>query len=150
VSRYPEPRAVVVTLADLRRTTVLERARACAIAGVGETELARLVDSVIRHEGSPEDIARGSTVFYALALQLEIRLDRSWTWEQAQTWDVKLDLSAADPVADAEAKASVDAALATGLPPAVAGELTLAQLDAYREHAADIDKRAKRRRRKAS
>jgi hypothetical protein len=145
VSRYPDARPVIVTLADLRRLTTLERARACAIAGVGEEELAALVDAVIRHEGTAADLERGSTVFYALALQLERRLDRELTWDDAQTWDVKLDLTVDDPIADAEARASVEAALATGLPPAVAGELTLAQLDAYREHAAEIEKRRKRR-----
>jgi hypothetical protein len=77
-------------------------------------------------------------------------LDPSLTWEIAQTWDVALDLSAGqDPVAEAEATATVEAALVTGLPPDVAGELTLAQLDAYRQAREDLDKR-RRRRRKAS
>lgn len=145
MSAYPDARVVVVTYADLRRLTILERARACAIAGVGEDELERLVDAVVRHEGTADDLERGSTLFYAMALQLERRLDRSLSWDDAQTWDVKLDLEARDEIADAEAKASVDAAIATGLPPAVAGELTLAQLDAYREHADDLAKRRRRR-----
>ena len=145
MSRYPTPRVVSVTLADLRQMTILERARACAIAEVGEDELGALVDAVVRHEGTASDIERGSIVFYALALQLERRLDRDLSWDDAQSWDVKLDLTAGDAIADAEAKASVDAALATGLPPAVAGELTLAQLDAYRTHATELDKRRKRR-----
>ena len=150
MSRYPEPRRVVVTLADLRRATILERARASAIAGVGADELGRLVDAVMTHSGSADDILRGTTVFYALALELERRLDPSLTWEIAQTWDVALDLSAGqDPVAEAEATATVEAALVTWLPPDVAGELTLAQLDAYRQAREDLDKR-RRRRRKAS
>ena len=64
----------------------------------------------------------------------ERRLDPSLSWEAAQAVDLVLDLeaSAADPVAEAEATATVEAALATGLPPAVAGELSLAQVDAYR------------------
>lgn len=150
MSRYPEPRRIAVTLGDLRRLTILERARACSIAGVGEAELERLVDAVIRHEGSPDDLERGSTLFYALALQLERRLDPATTWEDAQTWDLALDLETRDEMADAEARASVDAAIATGLPPAVAGELTLAQLDAYREHADEIAKRRRRRGKRAS
>lgn len=150
MSRYPDARVLVLTMADLRRMTILERARACAIAEVGEEDLEALVDAVIRHEGTPEMIERGSIVFYAMALQLERRLDPALTWDVAQTWDVKLDLSQGDPVADAEAKASVDAALATGLPPAVAGELSLAQLDAYRVNAKEIEKRRKRRKGRAS
>lgn len=147
MSRYPDARVVVITRGDLRRLTILERARASAICGVGESELEPLVDAVVRHEGSAETIEKGAELFYALALQLERRLDPGLSWEDAQSWDVKLDLTVDDPIADAEAQASVDAALATGLPPAVAGELTLAQLDAYREHAKDLDKRRKRRRR---
>jgi hypothetical protein len=145
VSRYPDARRVAVTYADLRRLTILERARACAIANVGEEELGRLVDAVTHHEGTPADLERGSTLFYAMALQLERRLEPGLTWEDAQTWNVELDLEQRDEIADAEARASVDAAIATGLPPAVAGELTLAQLDAYREHADDIAKRRRRR-----
>lgn len=150
MSAYPDARAVTVTYADLRRLTILERARACAIASVGESELERLVDAVVRHEGTADDLERGSTLFYAMALQLERRLDPSLSWDDAQTWDVKLDLEARDEIADAEARASVDAAIATGLPPAVAGNLTLAQLDAYREHADDLAKRRRRRGKRAS
>lgn len=147
MSRYPDARVVTLTRGDLRRLTILERARASAICGVGEAELEPLVDAVVRHEGSAETIAKGAELFYALALQLERRLDPSLAWADAQSWDVKLDLSIDDPIADAEAVASVEASLATGLPPAVAGELTLAQLDAYREHAQELGKRRKRRRR---
>ncbi len=146
MSRYPDARIVTLTRADLRRLTILERARATAIVGVGEAQLEPLVDAVLRHEGTAATIATGAELFYALAYQLERRLDRSLTWEEAQTWDVRFDLTIDDPIADAEAVASVEAAIATGLPPAVAGELTLAQLDAYREHADAIGKRRRRRR----
>lgn len=145
MSRYPDARPIALTYADLRRMTVLERARACAIADVGEADIARLVDAVIRHEGSAEDLATGAALLYAMALQLERRLDPALTWDDAQTWAVSMDLTATDPIADAEARASVEAALGTGLPPAVAGELTLAQLDEYRLSAAERDKRRKRR-----
>jgi hypothetical protein len=129
---YPEPRRVVLSLADLRRLTILERARACAIAGVAERDLRRLVEIVTRGSGSPEDVELGAVLFYAIALQLERRHDPGLTWETAQTWDVGLDLDGPeDPVAEAEARAGVEAAAATGLPPDVAGALTLAQLDAY-------------------
>ena len=70
------------------------------------------------------------------------------TWADAQTWRVVLDLEGGlDELAEAEAVASVDAAIVTGLPPAVAGELSLAQLEEYRRVGAERDKRARRGRR---
>jgi hypothetical protein len=144
VTHYPEPRRVVLTLADTRRLTILERARACALAGVTEQEIGPLLRAVSSHTGDAHALETGALLLYALAYQLERRIDPGTSWEDAQTWDLALDLEAGDPVADAEAEASVDAAIATGLPPGVAGELTLAQLDAYRKHA---DKRRKRGRR---
>jgi hypothetical protein len=132
--RYPEPRRVVVAYADARRLTILERARACAVAGVAERDLAGLLEAYTHRRATPADELRGSILFYAIAWQLERRLDPGVTWEAAQTWDVALDLEApADPVAEAEARASVEASAATGLPPAIAGELTLAQLEVYGE-----------------
>lgn len=136
----PDARRVVLTLADLRRLTILERARAAATVGVAERELAPLLRAVVGRDGSPEEIERAVELLYAIAYQLGRRLEPALTWEEAQTWDLALDLEAADPVAEAEATASVEAALATGLPPDVAGELSLAQLDAYR---AARDKREK-------
>jgi hypothetical protein len=149
MSRYPDARVITLTRADLRTLTILERARASAIVGVGESELEVLIEAVLRREGSAESIAKGAELFYAFALQLERRIDRSLTWEEAQSWDVRIDWAIDDPVADAEAVASVEAAIATGLPPAVAGELTLAQLDAYRAHSDEIGKRRRRRRKSA-
>ena len=56
------------------------------------------------------------------------------SWAEAQTWRVEFDLDAVDDgLIDAEAEAVVAAALATGLPPSVAGELTLAEVGAYAE-----------------
>ncbi len=146
MTHYPEPRRVVLSLADTRRLTILERARACALAGVPESEIGPLLRAVSSHTGDAHALETGALLLYALAYQLERRVDPGVTWDDAQTWDLALDLEAGDPVAEAEAEASVDAALATGLPPAVAGELTLAQLDAYRTHG----KRHKRGRRRAS
>lgn len=144
MSRYPDARRVVLTLADTRRLTILERARACALAGIAEAELGPLLRAVAGRKGDPAALERGALLLYALAYQLERRLDPGVSWEVAQSWDLALDLEADDPLAEAEATASVDAAIATGLPPNVAGELTLAQLDAYRKNA---DKRRKRGRR---
>lgn len=133
MSEYPDPRRVVLDLADLRRLTILERARACAVAGVSEQDIAPLLRAVTSHNGTPETLERAVTLLYAIAYQLARRLDPSTTWDDAQAWDLALDLERADPIADAEARASVEASIVTGLPPSEAGELTLAQLDAYRE-----------------
>lgn len=151
MSAFPDARRVELTLADLRRLTVLERARAAATVGVADREIGPLLRAVSGRGGSPEELERAVELLYAIAHQLGRRLEPALTWEDAQTWDLVLNLTAetADPVAEAEASASVDAALATGLPPAVAGELSLAQIDAYR---AARDPKARRRtvRRRAS
>ena len=150
MTEYPEPRRVVLALADTRRLTILERARACAIAGVAEKQIAGLLLAVAGDDASPEQIELGATLLYALAWQLERRLDPAVSWAEAQTWSLALDLTGPpDPVAEAEARASVEAALATGLSPAVAGELSLAQVEAYgsirREAAARPRHRVRRR-----
>lgn len=148
---YPEPRRVVLTFADLRQLTVLERARACALAGIAERDIGPLLKAVSTHDGSPEMIERAVLALYAMAYQLERRRDPAVTWEQAQSWALALDLesSKADPIAEAEAKASVDAAIGTGLPPSIAGELTLAQVDAYATHRREVEKASSRTRRRA-
>jgi hypothetical protein len=135
VSAYPEPRRVVLTLADTRRLTVLERARACGVAGIAVADIGPLLRAVASREGDAQTLETGVLVLYAIAYQLERRLDPSITWADAQTWDLALDLETEPDAADElEAEESVEAALATGLPPAVAGQLTMAQLDAYRKH----------------
>jgi hypothetical protein len=145
VSDYPEPRRVVLTLADTRRLTILERARACALVGIGEREIGPLLRMVAAKQGDAAALVTGATLLYAIAYELELRLDRSLTWEEAQAWDLALDLeSAPDAIAEAEARASVEASLATGLAPAIAGDLTLAQLDVYAERQRDAERRAKR------
>jgi hypothetical protein len=132
-----EPRPVTLTLAGIRSLTILEVARACAITDVRYADAQRLIRDLGRPEGAdPAELARGTELAYALALMLERRRDPALTWEQAQTWALVFDLDAADPIADAEAEATVAAAVATGLPPDVAGALTIAQADAYGELAA--------------
>ena len=147
MSGYPEPRRIVLTLGDLRRATVLERARACALVGIGEEQIGPLLRAVTGKATTPEQVEQGATLLYAMALQLERRLDPSLTWEQAQTWDLALDLEAADPAEDAAARAAVDAAVATGLPPSLAGELTLAQVERYSEIQREAGKRRRSPRR---
>jgi hypothetical protein len=148
---YPDARRVVLSLADLRRLTVLERARACAIVGIAESDIGELLRAIASRKGDPDELERGVLLLYALAYMLERRIDPELTWEQAQGLDLALDLeaSASDPVAEAEARASVETALATGLPPAVAGELTLAQLDAYRTVRAEQAQASRPRTRRA-
>ena len=54
------------------------------------------------------------------------------TWEDAQTWDVKIDQRRArDRIADAEAEAAIRTSVRTGLPPREAGELTMGELDVW-------------------
>jgi len=139
-----DPRDVTLTLAGVRSLTVLEIARACAISGVRNTDATRLLRSLTDPAGDPADLQRATELLYACALMLERRADPAWTWEQAQTWRLVFDLDAgADPIAEAEAEASVDAAIATGLPPDVAGELTWAQAEQYRERGAELARAAK-------
>lgn len=142
MTHYPEPRRLVLTGADTHRLTVIERARACALVGIGEKDIGPLIRAVTLHNADAATLETGATLLYAIAYQLERRIDPGVTWEIAQTWDLAFDLETGDAVADAAAEASVEAALATGLPPNVAGDLTLAQIDAYRKHA----KRRKSRR----
>lgn len=148
-SNIPDPERVVLTLPDLRRLTILERARAAAVVGVAERELGTLLRSVTSGDADPEQVTRGIELLYAMAWQLRRRTEPGATWATAQTWDVVLDLDGPpDPIAEAEATASVEAAIATGLPPSVAGDLTLAQLDAYahvRREAARPRRRGRRR-----
>jgi hypothetical protein len=131
-----DPREVTVTLAGIRSLTILEIARACAISGVRRDEAERLLRSLNDPAGDPADLERAAELLYAWALVLERRRDPSLSWEQAQTWRVVFDLDAVDPIAEAEAEASVSAAIATGLAPDVAGQLTLAQAEAYGASAA--------------
>ena len=139
MTAYPGPgRKVVLPLPALRGLTILERARAAAAAGVAERDIGRLMQALVTHDGSPDDLVTGALLFYAIVWQLERRRDPGLTFDEVQTFDVALDLDALlDDVAEAEAQASVEASIATGLPPDEAGALTLAQLDAY----ADVRRR---------
>lgn len=131
MSDYPEPRRVVLTWAQAMSLTVLEQARACVLAGISQADVRRLLRVVASSEGSPDDLVAGTLLYYAVAYQLELRLDPEATWADAQTWRVVIDAGARDPIAEAEADATVRTAVATGLTPAEAGELTLAQVDAF-------------------
>lgn len=142
-SRYPQPRVVRMTWSDAVSLTVLETARACATAGVSDRDAQRLMRAIVSGQGSPEEIEAGTLLYYAIAWQLERRIDPAVSWEQAQTWRVELDAAVRDPIVEAEAHAAVSAALETGLPPDVAGELTAAQMGAYRSIRSEQAKAAK-------
>ena len=147
---YPEPRRVVLSWADSMSLTVLEQARACVLAGVGQREAARLQRSIVDESADPDDMLRGTTLWYAIAYELELRRDPSITWEEAQRWRVVFDAAGRDQRAEmqeAEAEARVSAALATGIPPEQAGELSMADLAAYRDVRARAERQAKRGRR---
>jgi hypothetical protein len=143
-----EPREVVLSVAMTRSLTVLESARALVLAGVRQRDAQRLLATFARNDAEPEELLAAAELLYALAYQWVLRSEPATTWQEAQRWRVVLDIEAPrDELAEAEAVASVDAALVTGLPPAVAGELSLSQLEEYRRVAEARDKRARRGRR---
>jgi hypothetical protein len=143
-----EPREVLFTLAQSRSLSVLESARALAVAGVRQSDAIRLISSLGRQDANPDDVVRGAELLYALAWQYVKRTEPATTWSDAQEWRVVLDLTTPlDELAEAEAVASVDAAIVTGLPPAIAGELSLAQIEEYRRVADERTRSAGRARR---
>jgi hypothetical protein len=127
-----EPREVVLTMAECRSLTVLELTRACSLAGLRQNDVRVLFRELSSGSIPPERLERAVTLLYAMAFELHLRDERELTWDDAQRWRVTLDLDAHDDLADELAEAVVEAAIATGLPPREAGELTVAQLDAYR------------------
>ena len=136
---YPEPRRIEITWSDIRGLTVLEAARACALAGVSPADAERLIAAYALAQLEPAEVLTAATLLYAIVLQLERRNDPAATWEAVQLLQVAL--NAEDPdrleeLATAEARAEVEAAIATGLPPHEAGQLTMRQVGAYREVAA--------------
>lgn len=147
MSEYPEPRVVELSWAQTQSLTVLEQARACVLAGVKPAQASRLMRAYASGEAEPEEILAGATLFYAVAYELELRRDPGLSWEEAQTWRVAIATGEPDPMIAAEARAQVETAIATGLPPAVAGDLTMAQVGAYAEIAKESRPRARRSRR---
>ena len=147
MTTYPTPRAVVLTWADSQSLTVLEQARACVLAGIKPAQASRLMRAYASGEAEPEELLAGATLFYATAYQLELRRDPGLSWDDAQTWDVKLQAGEPDPMIEAEARAQVETAIATGLPPDQAGQLTMAQVRAYADvHRENTPRRRARRR----
>jgi len=143
-----EPRVVEVTPAQVRGMTVLESARAFALAGVSQRDADRLLRTFARLDAEPDQLLAAAELLYAIAYHLVRRHEPGVSWEDAQRWRVVLDIKApADELAEAAAVASVDAAILTGLPPAVAGDLSLRELEEYRRIGAERQKLARRGRR---
>jgi hypothetical protein len=140
------PRTVVISWADTQGLTVLEQARACVLAGTRPADADKLMRRYAIGDAEPEEILAGALMFYAVGYELALRDDPSLAWDDWQKVDLKIDARVHDPMREAEADAAVGAALATGLPPATAGALTLAEIGAYKRAAAERDKRAPRRR----
>lgn len=146
-----EPRPVTLTLAGIRSLTALEVARANTLAGIRQKDVRRVMRLIDRlDDAPPADVELCMTLLYAYAYVLTRRSERELTWEDAQGWRLELDLVTRDEIADAEAKASVQAAVLTGLPPAEAGLLTQAQLEEYREISAERDRLARQGSRRRS
>lgn len=148
MSSYPEPRTVLISWSDLQSLTVLEQARACVLAGIKPAEASALMRDYATGDGSPEDLLRGALLFYAVAYELELRRDPELSWSAAQGWRVQLDATR-DPLIAAEAEAKVRTALATNLPPEVAGDLSMAEVEAYNAVRAEAERAARRPRRRA-
>jgi hypothetical protein len=129
-----EPRRVTLTLGAIKGLTILEIARASTAAGVKRTDTERLLRTMLDPAADPAELERGATLLYAWAWQLIRRDEPGVTWADAQTWRVEFDLDApGDELLEAEARAVVEVALVTGLPPREAAGVTLAELAAYGE-----------------
>jgi hypothetical protein len=127
-----EPRRVTVSLGQLKRLTILELARAQAIAKVRQSDAERLLRTLVDKDADPAELELAARMLYAWTWQLVRRDEPAATWQEAQTWRVELDLDAVDdPYVDEEARAVVEVAIATGLPPREAAQVTFAELEAY-------------------
>jgi hypothetical protein len=147
-----EPRAIELTWRMVRSLTNLELARALATAGLRPSEWERAFSAYLRNELEAVQLLEVMTFLYAVAWQAVRRTEPAVTWAEAQSWRVEFNAAASlDELAEAEAVASVDAALVTGLPPREAGELTLAQMEEYRRVRTEAERavRAPRRGRRA-
>lgn len=148
-----EPRPFTLTMAMVRSLTALEMARANVLGGLSERERVRITALADRIEdAAPEDALTVWTLLYAYAYQWLRRTEPELTWAEAQTFAVVPDFAQTDELAEASERASVQAAVLTGLPPSEAGNLTQTQLDEYRAIATAREKAIKsagRRRRSA-
>jgi hypothetical protein len=139
-----EPRPYTLTWGLVRGLTNLEVARALATAGLRTSSWETTFRQYLRSELEPDQVLEVMTFLYAVAWQTAKRTEPGLTWDEVQTWRVEFDADASlDVVAEAEARASVDAAIVTGLAPDVAGDLTLAQMEEYRRIADERERRSR-------
>lgn len=129
-----DPRRVDFTLADRRRLTVVEIARACAAADVGPQDADGMFARLVKGQGTGDEFLRAVTLTTAFAWQLAKRDEPDLTLDDALAWDLHVIVGEPDRVQDAEAALTVAAAVATGLSPREAGQLTAAELDEYGTH----------------
>jgi len=128
----PEPRYVEFSLAQRASLTMVEMARACALADVGPQDADELFKGIVAQRVSGADFLRGVTLVTAMALQYVRRSEPELTLEDALGWDLHIVEGEPDRAAELEAEVIVGAALITGLPPREAREVTAAELDVYR------------------
>jgi phage terminase large subunit-like protein len=128
-----EPRIVYVSPTDIAGMTWLEIARAAALAGVKRGDWTAAIHATADVNAEPAEALRGTLLAYAWAYVLVRRDEPAVTFDEAQTWDVRVTNEPIDPALDDEARASVEAAILSGLPPHEAGKLTTSELAAYAE-----------------
>lgn len=117
--------------------TWLEVARAAALAGVKRNEWTAAIHATADDGADPELALRGTLLGYAWAYVLVRRDEPGVTWEDAQTWAVQITNEPIDPILEDEARASVEAAMLSGLPPHEAAKLSTVELAAYAELAGE-------------
>lgn len=126
---------VTVTPTQIANMTWLEIARAAALAGVKRKDWSGVIHATNDPDADPAEMLRGTLLGYAWAYVLVRRDEPAVTWDEAQTWAVAITNDPIDPALEDEARAAVEAALVTGLPPHEAGALTSAELAVYAEFA---------------
>jgi len=128
---YPEPRRIEISTVDVMGLTYLELARVSIVADVPQDRIVAALQRAIAGDASPAEGELGARVLYAIALQLERRIDRALTWADAETWRVVF-TTASPRELEAEADAEIAAATISGAPVVErAGDLTLAHAAAY-------------------
>jgi hypothetical protein len=127
-----DPRPVTLTAAQIRSVTVRELAQACKAARVRRSEVDALMATAMDDAGDPSETAEAVDLIYALAWQIARRTEPGLTWDDAQTWDVRVEGDMAPDPVDAEAdRLRVEASVLTGLPLDQADQITLAELGDY-------------------
>ena len=128
------PRRVAVAAQDLRTLTGAELFTCLAWAGLTRAGLTEALQALQDPEGDPGWGLRGMRFLQGAALVLQLRdhPDPRPTWEEAMEWDVTADLSEAeDPLEADRLEYRVAASIATGLAPAEAELVPVAEVEAF-------------------